>query len=124
MMASLKQLQLKSMVKGVVAPTYQTVIGGVKDVIDELDCASVLAFEGNVITLKILPIYFAIYCIPYIDILGEEDYTKEELKMILQALKILSTSDLNISATCVRVPILIRNAESFMITFTDHLTAL
>ena len=61
-------------------------------------------------------------CIPKIDDALDNDYTKEEMKMINETKKILHMNDLNISATCVRVPILYSHAVSVMVQFDKEFT--
>ncbi|MDA3931875.1 MAG: aspartate-semialdehyde dehydrogenase [Tenericutes bacterium] len=55
-------------------------------------------------------------CIPQIDVFMDDDYTKEEHKMIDETKKILHRDDLKISATCVRVPVLYGHAISIRVT--------
>ena len=59
-------------------------------------------------------------CIPQIDVFLENDYTKEEMKMIEETRKILGIKDLNITATCVRVPVLNCHGESINVEFEEE----
>jgi len=53
--------------------------------------------------------------LPHIDVFGENGYTKEEMKMILETRKILHLDDLKITATTVRVPVYSSHSESINI---------
>lgn len=60
-------------------------------------------------------------CIPQIDIFLENGYTKEEMKMIEETKKILELPNLNLTATCVRIPILNCHSESINIEFENEI---
>ena len=94
-------------IKRVIYNTYQAVSGsGVKGI------KSLMDGESN-----FYPYNIKETCIPKIDDALDNDYTKEEMKMINETKKILHMNDLNISATCVRVPILYSHAVSVMVQF-------
>ena len=93
--------------KRVIYNTYQAVSGsGVKGI-------EALTDEKS----SFYPYNIKETCIPKIDDALDNDYTKEEMKMINETKKILHMNDLNISATCVRVPILYSHAVSVMVQF-------
>lgn len=91
----------------IVYSTYQAVSGsgvkGVKDLEEGL--------KGNHI-MGCYPHPIATNCIPQIDVFTENGYTKEEMKMILETLKILEDSTLKVTATTVRVPMFSCHSES------------
>jgi aspartate-semialdehyde dehydrogenase len=94
-------------IKRVLYNTYQAVSGsGVKGIKSLMD--------GE---FSFYPYDISKTCIPKIDDALDNDYTKEEMKMINETKKILHMNDLNISATCVRVPILYSHAVSVMVQF-------
>ncbi len=94
-------------IKRVIFNTYQAVSGsGVKGIKALTDKES-----------SFYPYNINKTCIPKIDDALDNDYTKEEMKMINETKKILHMNDLNISATCVRVPILYSHAVSVMVQF-------
>ena len=94
-------------IKRVLFNTYQAVSGsGVKGIKALTDKES-----------SFYPYNISKTCIPKIDDALDNDYTKEEMKMINETKKILHMNDLNISATCVRVPILYSHAVSVMVQF-------
>ena len=63
----------------------------------------------------------AFNAIPHIDTFADEGYTKEELKMVNETKKILD-KNIEITATCVRIPVLVSHAESINIEFENEFT--
>lgn len=102
----LKPIDDKYHIKRIIYSTYQAVSGTGKFGIEDLEK------KHDGLDLKKFP--YSIYnnCIPHIDIFMENDYTREELKMINETKKILHNPNLNVTATCVRVPILNCHGES------------
>ena len=105
----LKKLDEKYGLKRIVISTYQAVSGAGKKGIDDL----VNTLEGKKNTF--FPYDISKNCIPHIDIFLENGYTKEEMKMVNELKKILHKPNLQITATCVRVPILNCHSESLNI---------
>lgn len=106
---ALKPLHDKYKIKRVIYSTYQAVSGAGKSGIDDLINTS----KGMKEEKFPYPIYNN--CIPQIDVFADNDYTKEELKMINETRKILRISDLDVTATCVRVPTINSHSESINI---------
>ena len=69
------------------------------------------AIHGEEVTHSKFPYQLAYNLIPQIDVFGDDDYTKEELKMYHETRKIMH-SDIAVSATCVRVPSLRTHSEA------------
>lgn len=110
----LKVLHERYTLKRVIYTTYQAVSGaGIKGIKD-LENTS----KGNKATKFIYPIFNN--CLPHIDVFLENDYTKEEMKMILETRKILNLPNLNITATCVRVPVKNCHCESINVEFEQE----
>lgn len=99
-------LNKKYGIKRIVFSTYQAVSGAGKKGIDDL----VNTEKG--LPPKKFPHKIYNNCLPHIDSFDESGYTKEELKMINETKKILNAPDLNITATCVRVPVNNCHSES------------
>lgn len=57
--------------------------------------------------------------IPHIDVFGDDGYTKEEVKMIEETKKILGLNELNVTATCVRVPVENSHAVAINVTLNS-----
>ncbi|WP_027701120.1 aspartate-semialdehyde dehydrogenase [Metaclostridioides mangenotii] len=107
----LKPLDDKYKIKRVIYSTYQAVSGsGVKGV-EDLE----KGMEGN--PTGFYPHQISYNCLPHIDSFAENGYTKEELKMINETMKILNNYDLKVTATTVRVPVKNGHSESINVEF-------
>ncbi len=113
---ALKPLHDLFIIKRVVVSTYQSVSGGGKSPMDELIEQTKLVLEGKKVESKNFTKQIAFNAIPHIDIFLEDGYTKEELKMTNETKKILDNK-IDLTATCVRVPISVSHSESVNIQF-------
>ncbi|MDA9664038.1 aspartate-semialdehyde dehydrogenase [Candidatus Pelagibacter sp.] len=112
----LKPLHDELNIKRVVISTYQSVSGGGKAPMDELIEQTKLSLDKKKIDSKNFTKQIAFNAIPHIDIFAEDGYTKEELKMVNETKKILDDK-IELTATCVRIPVLVSHAESVNIEF-------
>ena len=103
-------------IKRVVISTYQSVSGAGKEPMDELLSQTKSFLENKTIEPKNFTKQIAFNAIPHIDEFQENGYTKEEIKLRNETKKILD-SKIELSATCVRIPVLISHAESVNIEF-------
>jgi len=103
-------------IKRVVVSTYQSVSGGGKASMDELIEQTKLFLENKIIKSKNFTKQIAFNVIPQIDVFTDDGYTKEELKMTNETKKILDEK-IQLTATCVRVPVLVSHSESVNIEF-------
>lgn len=115
MLMALAPLDAKFRLKSIVVSTYQSFTGtGAKAVkqyqTEKLGCAS----DPNDMAY-----YYPIFenCIPQCDSFLENDYTKEEMKMVNETHKILGRTDISISPTAVRVPVDGGHSESIHAVF-------
>ena len=83
---------------------------------DELIEQSKLALSGKNFIPKNFTKQIAFNAIPQIDVFSDDGYTKEELKMINETKKILDNK-IDLTATCVRLPISVSHCESVNIQF-------
>ncbi len=113
---ALKPLHDLFIIKRVVVSTYQSVSGGGKEPMDELIEQTKLALDGKKIVSKNFTKQIAFNAIPHIDVFSDDGYTKEELKMSNETKKILDDK-INLTATCVRLPISISHSESVNLEF-------
>ena len=113
---ALKPLHDLFKIKRVVVSTYQSVSGGGKAPMDELIEQTKLYLEGKKIDSKNFTKQIAFNIIPHIDVFAEDGYTKEELKMENETKKILDNK-IELTATCVRIPVLVSHSESVNIEF-------
>ena len=112
----LKPLHDLFKIKRVIISTYQSTSGAGKAPMDELVEQTKLSLENKKITSKNFTKQIAFNAIPHIDIFVDDGYTKEELKMVNETKKILDKK-IQLTATCVRIPVKVSHAESINIEF-------
>ena len=117
----LKPLHDLFKIKRVIISTYQSTSGAGKAPMDELLEQTKLSLENKKIVSKNFTKQIAFNAIPHIDVFADEGYTKEELKMVNETKKILD-KNIEITATCVRIPVLVSHAESINIEFENEFT--
>lgn len=120
MLVALKPLHDFAKIKRIVVSTYQSVSGAGRSAMDELyrHTKSIYENKNNDPVNFTKPIPFNI--IPQIDDFADGGYTKEELKMINETHKILSP-EIEVTATCVRVPVFVGHSESINIEFENSI---
>ena len=116
MVLALKPLHDEYKIRRVVVSTYQAVSGAGKAPMDELFEQTKDYLEGKQIQPKNFTKQIAFNLIPHIDIFDKDGYTKEELKMTNETKKILDEK-IDVTATCVRVPVKTGHSESINIEF-------
>lgn len=122
MLVALKPLHDAAKIKRVVVSTYQAVSGSGKRAIDGLHQeAKELIETGKVSTPKAYKKQIAFNAIPHIDVFQEGGYTKEEYKMVNETKKMLDPN-INVTATCVRIPVWYGHSESINIETEKKLT--
>ncbi len=104
--------------------TYQATSGGGKSAMKELiqQMQDFFAFKLDESERKCFPHQIALNIIPQIDVFLDNDYTKEEMKMVNETDKIMH-KEVEVSATCVRVPVLRGHAEALTLTFDSTVNA-
>ncbi len=104
--------------------TYQATSGAGKTAMEELvtQMQDFFAFKLNESEHKSFPHQIALNVIPQIDVFMENGYTKEEMKMVNETTKIMH-KNIELSATCVRVPTLRGHAEALTLTFDSAVNA-
>ena len=112
----LKPLHDMFNIERVVVSTYQSVSGGGKAPMDELIEQTKLFLDNKEIKPKNFTKQIAFNAIPHIDVFADNGYTKEELKMTNETKKILDKK-IELTATCVRIPVLVSHSESVNIQF-------
>ena len=117
MLMAVSPIHRRYSVKRIIASTYQAVSGTGKNAVDELETQVRAYVNGNEIKNAVYPYQIAFNVIPEIGGLSSEysGYYTEEVKMIKETHKILGTEDIEISATCVRVPVFNGHSESITI---------
>ena len=117
----LKPLHDLFKIKRVIVSTYQSVSGGGKAPMDELIQQTKMNIENKEIKSKNFTKQIAFNIIPHIDDFSEDGYTKEELKMTNETKKILD-QNIELSATCVRVPVLVSHSEAVNLELEKEFT--
>ena len=117
----LKSLDDAFKIKRIVISTYQSTSGAGKKPMDELIDQTKLVLDKKDFEVKNFTKQIAFNAIPHIDSFSDDGYTKEELKMINETNKILGAK-IDITATCVRIPVLVSHAESVNIEFENDFT--
>jgi aspartate-semialdehyde dehydrogenase len=113
---ALKPLHDKNPVKRVVVSTYQSVSGAGKAAMEELDQQTKSLFTGTPKPAEKLPRPIAYNLIPHIGDFMDSGYTDEETKMSDEIKKILD-STIELSATCVRVPVFVGHCSCVHVEF-------
>jgi aspartate-semialdehyde dehydrogenase len=118
----LKPLHDLFTIKRVVVSTYQSVSGAGKDAMDELFRQTRAVFVADPVEVSQFTKQIAFNVIPHIDVFLDSGFTKEEWKMVVETQKILDP-DIQLTATCVRVPVFVGHSESVNIEFEKPVTA-
>ena len=118
---ALKPLHDLFTIKRIVVSTYQSVSGGGKAPMDELIDQTRLSLDQKKVESKNFTKQIAFNAIPHIDVFSDDGYTKEELKMTNETKKILD-SKIELTATCVRLPVLVSHSESVNIELEKPFT--
>lgn len=112
MVVALKPLHDHGTITRVVVSTYQSVSGTGKEAMDELAEQCRRLMNSDDVHPTVYPHQIAFNCLPHIDDFLPSGSTKEEMKMVNEAKKILGDPSIGISATTVRVPVFVSHAES------------
>jgi len=109
-------------VKRIVVTTFQSVSGTGKAAVDELTLQSKQMLNGKAVIPHVYPHQIAFNVLPEIDVFLDNAYTKEEWKMVEETRKIMHASDIEISATCARVPVFIGHSEAVNVEFSEAMS--
>lgn len=118
----LKQLHEAAGLKRVIISTYQSVSGAGKEAMEELETQTHAILHGSEYAPKVLSRQIAFNLIPHIDVFDENGYTLEEMKMVHETRKILELPDLPVTATTVRVPVMIGHSEAVTVDLERRLS--
>lgn len=114
MVVALNAIEHVSHIRRVHVSTYQSASGAGAAAMDELVEQHAQLARGEEPTVNKFAFQLAYNVIPHIDIFTDNGYTKEEMKMYNETRKIMH-SDIAVSATCVRVPVMRAHSESIWI---------
>ncbi len=116
---TLKPLMGVNAIERVVVSTYQSVSGTGAAAMQELREQSASALDNGEIAPEEYPHQIAFNVLPQVETFEDNGYTTEEMKMVHETRKILHEPDLRISATCVRVPVMVGHSEAVHIDFEE-----
>lgn len=115
MVVALQPLHVKYKIKRVVVSTYQSVTGTGKKAVDQLMNERKGAEGEMAYKYKI-----DLNALPQIDVFMENGYTKEEMKMVKETVKIMGDENIRVTATTVRIPVMGGHSESVNIEFENE----
>lgn len=121
MVVALKPIEALSHITKVRVSTYQSSSGAGAQGMAELEEQTKQIAKGEEVTVDKFPSQLAMNVIPQVDVFTENDYTKEEMKMYNETKKIMHT-DILVSSTCVRVPVMRNHSESIWLETAEALT--
>jgi aspartate-semialdehyde dehydrogenase len=119
MVVALKPLHDLAPIKRVVASTYQAASGAGAAAMDELFEQSRELLDGDELTVEQFAHRIAFNCIPHIDVFLDDGSTREEWKMVAETKKIMHAPEIEVFATCVRVPVLRCHSEAISVEFAS-----
>lgn len=108
--------------KRLIASTYQAASGAGAQAMEELKLQSTDILGGRVPQVSVLPQQIGFNLFPHIDVFLDNDYTKEEMKMLFESIKIMHHPNLKVNCTCVRVPVMRAHSESLLLEFENDIT--
>ncbi len=121
MVVVLKPIEELSKIKKVHVATYQSASGAGAQGMAELEEQFRQIAKGEKVDVAAFKYQLALNLIPQVDVFMDNGYTKEEMKMFDETKKIMGT-DIDVSATCVRVPVLRNHSEAIWLETEEALS--
>lgn len=115
MVVALEPIRRLAGIRRVHVATYQAASGAGASAMDELVEQHRAIAAGETPKVEKFVTQLAYNVIPHIDVFGDNGYTKEEMKMYFETKKIMHAPSLDVSATCVRVPVLRAHSEAIWV---------
>jgi aspartate-semialdehyde dehydrogenase len=122
LVVALKPLHDAARIKRVVVSTYQAVSGTGQKAVDELAEQVRALLSCQPTKNEVYPHRIAFNCLPHIDVFLPNGYTKEEMKMVNETVKIMGDDTIKVTATTVRVPVFYGHSEAVNIETERKLT--
>jgi len=117
MVVALKPLHDAFGIRRVVVSTYQSVTGSGKAAVDQLE-----GERAGKDVQRVYPYKIDMNALPHIDVFQPNGYTKEEMKMVNETVKIMGDENIKVTATCVRIPTVGGHSESVNVEFEHDFT--
>ncbi|MEA3451436.1 MAG: aspartate-semialdehyde dehydrogenase, partial [Bacteroidota bacterium] len=115
MVMALAPLHEKYKIKRIIVSTYQSITGSGMQAVEQMKNE-----RSKLGTEKFYPHQIDLNVLPHCDIFLDNDYTKEEMKLVNETHKIFNDNSIQISATAVRVPVVGGHSESVNIEFENN----
>jgi len=109
-------------VKRMIVSTYQAASGAGMSAMRELEQQARDILAGREPKCEAFPYQIAFNCFNHNSALAPNAYNEEEMKMVKETRKIFDCSDIAITCTCVRIPVMRAHCESINLEFTDSIT--
>lgn len=122
MLVALKPIHDKVGITRINVATYQAVSGTGKEAVEELAAQTAALLNGRDVECNVYPKQIAFNALPHIDVFLDNGYTKEEMKMSWETKKILG-KDIEVNATCVRIPVFYGHSEAVHLETREPLSA-
>ena len=122
MLVALKPIYDAVGIKRITVSTYQAVSGSGSGAVNELAKQTAELLNGRKAECEVYPTQIAFNVLPHIDKFLDNGYTKEEMKMNWETVKIFGDEDIKVSATCVRVPVFYGHSEAIQIETSKHIS--
>ncbi len=106
-------------VQRIIAATYQSASGAGMRAMEEVKAQARAILQGETPPTECFPYPLAFNLFPHNTPMNEQGYCEEEMKMVNETRKIFQASELKISATCVRVPVLRAHSEAINLEFAQ-----
>ena len=110
-------------IKRIVAATYQAASGAGAKAMEELKVQARDFLDGRPVRREVLPHQIAFNVFSHNSKVGPDGYNEEETKMVKETKKIFHTSEIQVTATCVRVPVLRAHSEALFIETEKKISA-
>ena len=122
MVVALNPIHRAANIQRVVVSTYQAVSGAGASAMEELKQQLRAWANDEPMKQEVFPTQIAFNLFPHINVFQDNGYTKEEMKMVHETRKIMNAPNMQISATCVRVPVLRAHSEAVWVETEKPLT--
>ena len=122
MVVALNPLHKANPIRRIVVTTFQSVSGTGTAAVEELTAQSRQVLNGQGVVPHVYPHQIAFNVLPEIDVFLDNQYTKEEWKMVEETRKIMHAEGMLISATCARVPVFTGHSEAVSVEFSRSMT--
>ena len=122
LVVAINPIHKRAKIKRMVISTFQSVSGTGKEAISELKSQTNDYLQGREIKKNVYPHQIAFNLLPHIGSFLPSGYTEEEMKLVNETRKIMEDNSINVTATCVRVPVFVSHSESVTLEMEKNLS--